>query len=56
VSTCTTGTCPHDKDVFIWLPDGAPYPWVHARPVGPSQLEVCDAMPFATAAEAGEAA
>lgn len=65
MSTCTTGTCPHGKDSFIWLgdgpwngnggdPDNGRYPWVHAAPVGPGRLEVCDQMPFATPAEAGE--
>lgn len=59
MSVCTTGTCPHDKRSFIWLGDGpeddGTYPWVHAAPVGPSRLEVCDLKPFATAEEAGEA-
>jgi len=65
VSVCTTGTCPHGKDSFIWLGDGpwlgdpadpdyGRYAWVHASPVGPAQLEVCDLMPFATPAKAGE--
>lgn len=65
MSVCTTGTCPHGKDSFIWLGDGpwlgdpadpdyGRYAWVHASPVGPGHLEVCDLTPFATAAEAGE--
>lgn len=58
MSACTTGTCPHGKHSFIWLGDGpeadGTYPWVHAGPVGPGRLEVCDQMPFATPAQAGE--
>lgn len=59
MSLCITGTCPHGRDVFIWLGDGpegdGTYPWVHAAPPVPGHLEVCDLMPFATAEEAGEA-
>jgi DNA (cytosine-5)-methyltransferase 1 len=66
VSTCTTGTCPHGRGVFIWLgdgpwqgeaadPDNGRYPWVHDTSVSPGHLHVCDLMPFATPREAREA-
>lgn len=65
MSFCTTGTCPHDRDVFIWLADGpwlgdpadpdfGGYPWVHATAASPGHLEVCELKPFATAEEAGQ--
>lgn len=66
MSTCTTGTCPHGRGVFVWLadglwqgdladPDNGRYPWVHDTSVSPGHLEVCDRTPFATPEEAGEA-
>jgi hypothetical protein len=66
MSRCITGTCPHERGVFIWLPDGPwrgdpadpdynRYPWVHNTTMIPGHLTVCDLMPFATAIEAGEA-
>lgn len=66
MSVCTTGTCPHDRGVFVWLGDGPwrgdesdpdynSYPWVHDTTMVPGHLEVCELMPFATPAEAGEA-
>lgn len=58
MSVCTTGTCPHERGVFIWLADGPEpdgrYPWVHDTSTSPGHLEVCDLKPFATAEEAGE--
>lgn len=58
MSICVTAVCRHGKPSMIWLGNGpdetGTYPWVHAAPVGPSRLEVCDAMPWATAEEAGE--
>ncbi len=61
----TPGTCPHGRDVFIWLgdgpwlgdekdPDHGRYPWVHGTTMTPGHLTVCELMPFATAAEAGQ--
>jgi hypothetical protein len=30
MSLCITASClAHRKTVFVWLLDGAPYPWVH---------------------------
>jgi len=66
MSRCITGTCPHERGVFIWLADGpwrgdpadpdyGRYPWVHDTTMIPGHLTVCDLMPFATAMEAGEA-
>lgn len=57
VSYCVTGICPHGRGVFIWLPGGAPYLWVHSTtaPGAGGRLEVCGLMPPATAVEAGEA-
>jgi len=66
MSRCITGTCPHERGVFIWLADGpwrgdpadpdyGRYPWVHNTTMIPGHLTVCDLMPFATAIEAGEA-
>lgn len=66
MSVSTTTSCPHGQHSFVWLgggpwlgdkadPDYGSYPWVHAAPVGPGSLEVCDLMPFASPAEAGEA-
>jgi hypothetical protein len=50
MSYCTTASCvAHRKDVFIRLDLGTPYPWVHTGGMAP-----CDAVPPATAAEAGE--
>jgi hypothetical protein len=65
MSACTTGFCPHELGVFIWLGDGpwlgdqddpdyGKFPWVHDTSKSPGHLEVCDLMPFATAEEAGE--
>jgi hypothetical protein len=67
VSVCTTGRCPHDRGVFIWLADGpwlgdqadsnhGGYPWVHdtTEPGSGGHLVVCDLKPFATPVEAGE--
>ena len=66
MSRCITGTCPHERGVFIWLADGpwrgdpadpdyGRYPWVHDTTMIPGHLTVCELMPFATAIEAGEA-
>lgn len=59
MSVCTRAECPHDRGVFIWLGDGpepdGTYPYVHDTTMAPGHLEVCGAMPFATAEEAGEA-
>ena len=66
MSRCNTGTCPHERGVFIWLADGpwrgepadpdyGRYPWVHNTTMIPGHLTVCELMPFATAIEAGEA-
>lgn len=66
MSRCITGTCPHERGVFIWLADGpwrgdpadpdyGRYPWVHNTTMIPGHLTVCELMPFATAIEAGEA-
>lgn len=31
MSLCIMATCvPHHRDMYVWLTDGAPYPWVHA--------------------------
>ena len=58
MSLCITAACPHGRGVFVWLGDGpeddGTYPWVHDTSTSPGHLHVCDAMPFATAAEAGE--
>jgi len=65
MSRCTTSTCPHGRGVFAWLGDGpwlgdesdpdyGSYPWVHDTTMVPGHLQVCDLMPFATPAEAGE--
>jgi hypothetical protein len=65
MNRCTTGTCPHERGVFIWLADGpwrgdpadpdyGRYPWVHNTTMIPGHLTVCELMPFATAIEAGE--
>jgi hypothetical protein len=67
MSKCVTGTCPHDRGVFIWVADGpwlgnpsepdyGCFPWVHSTTMTPGHLHVCDLKPFATAAEAGEIA
>ena len=64
MSRCITGTCPHERGVFIWLADGpwrgdpadpdhGRYPWVHNTTMIPGHLTVCELMPFATAIEAG---
>lgn len=59
MSECITGTCPHGRGAFIWLPDGpdadGTYPWVHDTTMLPGRMIVCDLMPGATAEEAGEA-
>jgi len=66
MSRCITGTCPHERGVFIWLADGpwrgdpvdpdyGGYPWVHDTTMIPGHLTVCELMPFATAIEADEA-
>lgn len=65
MSLCISGTCPHERDVFIWLadgpwsgdaddPDNGRYPWVHSTLSSPGHLEVCELKPFATAEEAGQ--
>jgi hypothetical protein len=65
MSVCTPGTCPHDRDVFVWKADGewredpadpnfGKFPWVHSTTMDPGHLEVCDLKPFATAEECGE--
>lgn len=59
MSECIKATCPHKRGVFVWLPDGpdgdGTYPWVHDTTMIPGHLVVCDLMPGATPAEAGEA-
>lgn len=65
MSFSTPGTCPHDRDVFVWVADGpwlgdpadpdyGHFPWVHNTSTSPGHLEVCDLKPFATLEEAGE--
>jgi hypothetical protein len=51
------GICPHGRDVFAWLGHGpaadGTYPWAHAAPARPGQIEVCALKPFAAASETG---
>lgn len=68
MSTCVTGTCPHGKSIYVWLPGGpwygdpsdpdhGKYRWVHSTvtPGSRGRHEVCTLTPFATPAEAGQA-
>lgn len=65
MSVSTRGTCPHKRDVFVWVADGewlddpsdsnyGKFPWVHSAAISPSHLEICDLKPYATAGECGE--